>query len=72
MTSSLVCAVIIIINMTTDPINRTDLEVVGNAIDVCKAKYKDSSCVKKVFKRPNNHYHVLCGVPTEPKKDIDG
>lgn len=60
----LLCAAIVMINLTTIPFNTYDLNTQKRAIKTCKASNR---CLKKFTKKfvdgKDIHYDVICGLP---------
>lgn len=60
----MICAAIILINLTSEPWNAKDNKVVERAKYVCAndSRHKGNPCVRSVTKKPEQYYEVICGV----------
>ena len=54
-----ICAATIIVNMSTQPLNKKDKETFERAKVRCKEVYDD--CLKKFVKRDVGTYWAICG-----------
>lgn len=62
----MMCAAVIIINLTVFPWNTNDEKVLESARRVCKVQYGPRSpCVKKIIKQKAQDYRVMCGQAQE-------
>ena len=59
----MICAAIILINLTSEPWNEKDSKVIERAKIVCSAdaRHNGFPCVKSVTKCLDQHYNVICG-----------
>lgn len=60
----MICAAIILINLSFLPWDEKDLKIINRAMYVCAndERYKkEFPCVKSVTKHPEQHYGVICG-----------
>lgn len=67
---NLICVTTILLNITGQPYNQNDFNVLSRAQQVCKETH--NGCVTKFQKRPKQTYRVLCGEKVEfDKKKLD-
>lgn len=60
----MICAAIILINLTSLPWDEKDFKIIERAKYVCANDYRyrdHTPCVKSVTKHPEQHYDVICG-----------
>lgn len=60
----MICAAIILINLSSLPWDEKDFKIIERAKYVCShdERYSHTPCVKSVTKHPEQHYDVICGV----------
>ena len=66
-TTYLLCAATVLVNLTSDPWNSHDKKIYERAKYVCANdyRYKDEfPCIKSLTKYPDQHYSVICGGST--------
>lgn len=60
----ILCAAVILINLTNEPWTKKDQEIIERAKYVCANDYRHAPefpCLKRLTKEPNQHYSVTCG-----------
>lgn len=57
----MICAIVLIVNLSKEPIVNRDLEAVNIAKQHCGELYKDAPCVKKFVKMEPLVYRITCG-----------
>ena len=67
----MVCIGILIINLSSLPMNKLDYRHVEFAKIRCEQIYPDSPCVSRFYKMEENVYRVLCGPKFNPIKQKD-
>ena len=58
---TLLCAVTLVINLSSEPINSQDEVNMGVAAKRCGELYKDAPCLKKFIKVEPLMYRAICG-----------
>lgn len=62
--NTLICATILMVNISNDPWNDHDKKILKRAKYVCSLE-KDTPCVKKFIKTEKLNFHVICGGKNE-------
>ena len=55
----IMCAAVIMVNLTVEPWNKQDMAAVERAKMTCLETYK--GCLKKITKVETNTFHAICG-----------
>lgn len=57
----MICALVIMINMSSEPWNKRDERNYRQASVTCGVKYKDAPCLRQFIKKEPGVYEALCG-----------
>lgn len=57
----MICAVVLLINLSAEPWNKADKDNQDHATVRCGEKYPDSPCLKKFIKVEPLMYRAICG-----------
>lgn len=57
------CALTIIVNLSTEMWNKADQEALDGVKSNCSKYYEDSPCLKEFIKKEPGVYNVICGKP---------
>ena len=67
----MICAVAIMINLTTFAWNEHDAKIMKQQLVECPKRYKNSPCLSKFIKTGERDYRVLCAHPVDENKEED-
>lgn len=63
----MICAAVLLINLSGIPFNDFDRKVIKNAKEGCSKYYKDNPCLKQFIKKEKLVYSAICGPKSSSK-----